>query len=80
MAVAANATLTDLNMNNNGLCGVNDFGQGTLNVEGLSKLADALKERTQLTCLDLGNNAIAGVNQRGMGVRSNAGIEALLVG
>ena len=56
-AVSSCATLTSLNLDNNAVCGINDFGQGTYTDAGLTALAEALRRRPQLTALNLSNNA-----------------------
>jgi Ran GTPase-activating protein (RanGAP) involved in mRNA processing and transport len=76
-AVSSCATLTSLNLDNNAVCGINDFGQGTYTDAGLTALAEALRRRPQLTALNLSNNALGGCNQRGVGPRTSRGVEVL---
>ena len=76
-AVSSCATLTSLNLDNNAVCGINDFGQGTYTDAGLKALAEALRGRPQLTALNLSNNALGGCNQRGVGPKTSRGVEVL---
>ena len=50
--LADNKTLTELDIASNEVCGVNSFGQGTFDAEGMSQLADNLSQ-CALRVLDL---------------------------
>jgi len=76
-AAVASTSLTALNVDNNAVCGVNDFGQGTFNTDGLEALGAALEAKQQLTKINLSNNALGGCTLRGTGIRTSEGIEVL---
>ena len=48
-ALAANGSLTSLNLSKNQLCGVTDWGSGTYTTEGITAIADALRVNGSLT-------------------------------
>ena len=48
-ALAANGSLTSLDLSNNQLCGVSKNGEGTFTTEGITAIADALRVNGSLT-------------------------------
>ena len=48
-ALAANGSLTSLNLSKNQQCGVTDWGSGTYTTEGITAIADALRVNGSLT-------------------------------
>eukprot|EP00900_Chrysochromulina_parva_P008724 jgi/Chrpa1/17853/Chrysochromulina_OHIO_Genome00008565-RA len=48
--------LTQLDLSNNQLCGLDRYGEGTYTAEGITAIADALRVNGGLTALDLSNN------------------------
>ena len=55
-ALAANGSLTSLNLAGNQLCGLDFRGNGTYTADGITAIADALRVNGSLTSLDLSNN------------------------
>ena len=55
-ALAANGSLTSLNLSSNQLCGLDNRGRGTYTEEGITAIADALRVDGGLTALDLSSN------------------------
>ena len=52
-ALAANGSLTSLNLGDNQLCGLDRFGRGTYTADGITAIADALRVNGALTECDL---------------------------
>ena len=48
--------LTSLNLFNNQLCGLDDYGIGTYTAEGITAISDAMRVNGLLTALDLSSN------------------------
>ena len=57
-ALAANGSLTSLDLSNNQLCGVTSWGSGTYTTEGITAIADALRVNGSLTALNLSSNEL----------------------
>merc|ERR1712146_633861 len=57
--VSATGSLTELYLQENQLCGVNRWCQGTYTAEGIIALADALKAAGSITWLDVRENGLA---------------------
>ena len=55
-ALAANGSLTSLDLAQNQLCGLDKYGDGTYTAEGITAFADAMRVNGGLTALDLSNN------------------------
>ena len=72
-----NTVLTDLNLANNQLCGIDVEGRGTHDAAGIIALAKALKVNAVLTNLNLADNQLCGVNWEGEGTYDATGITAL---
>lgn len=77
--LADNKTLTELDIASNEVCGVNSFGQGTFDAEGMSQLADNLSQ-CALRVLDLSGNFLTGLNGRSMGKFNNEAVARLASG
>jgi hypothetical protein len=43
--------LVDRSLDDNALCGVNEYGDGTYTAEGIIKIAEALKINTSITSI-----------------------------
>ena len=52
-ALAANGSLTSLNLGDNQLCGLDLYGDGTYTADGITAIADALRVNGALTECDL---------------------------
>ena len=76
-ALAANGSLTSLNLSSNQLCGLDYCGRGTYTAEGITAVADALRVNGSLTSLDLSNNALCGMATYGGGTYTAEGITAI---
>ena len=48
-ALKGNASLTSLNLADNELCGLDQYGQGTYTSEGIKAIADSLKGNASVT-------------------------------
>ena len=59
-ALAANGSLTSLDLSNNQLCGVTGW-YGTYTAEGITAIADALRVNGGLTSIDLSGNQLCGI-------------------
>jgi len=55
-ALAANGSLTSLNLSSNQLCGLDILKRGTYTAEGITAIADALRVNGSLIECDLSNN------------------------
>ena len=60
-ALAANGSLTSLNLGDNQLCGLDRFGRGTYTADGITAIADALRVNGSLTSINLSENKLCGV-------------------
>jgi hypothetical protein len=58
--VSVSGGLTSLNLSDNQLCGLDMWGNGTYNAEGITAIADALRVNGALTRVDVRCNSIAG--------------------
>ena len=83
-ALAANASLTKLNLSGNmisGIGGEHSDGSGALrgsfSVEGIQAIANALSKSKTIQSVDLSNNALAGLNLSGHGTFHAEGVEAI---
>ena len=59
-ALAANGSLTSIDLSSNQLCGLNWKGEGKYTTVGISAIADALRVNGALTALNLSSNWIGG--------------------
>ena len=66
-ALAANGSLTSLNLAQNQLCGLDEYGDGTYTAEGITAIADALRVNGALSSLDLSKNHLCGIHEYGNG-------------
>ena len=57
-ALAANGSLTSLNLGHNQLCGLDMYGRRTYTADGITAIADALRVNGSLTALDLSSNKL----------------------
>ena len=57
-ALAANGSLTSLNLSSNQLCGLDYSGSGTYTTEGITAVADALRVNGSLTVTNLMRNEL----------------------
>ena len=60
-ALAANGSLTSLNLGYNQLCGLDEEGRGTYTADGITAIADALRVNGSLTSINLSENKLCGV-------------------
>ena len=65
--------LTSLNLFNNQLCGLDDYGIGTYTAEGITAISDAMRVNGLLTALDLSSNYLTdeGVSADCEAIQSN---------
>ena len=75
-ALAANGSLTSLDLSNNELCGLTSWG-GTYTAEGITAIADALRVTGSLTALNLSSNHIGGHYRNGKMVHTPEGPKAV---
>ena len=75
--ISVNGSLTSLNLGNNQLCGLDQYGDGTYTAKGITAIADALCVSGSLTSLNLGNNQLCGLDQYGDGTYTAKGITAI---
>jgi len=66
-----------LDISNNQLSGLDEYGRGTYTAKGITAIADALRVNGGLTALDLCNNALCGVTYGGGGTYTAEGITAI---
>jgi hypothetical protein len=68
LGLAAHSSLTTINLSNNVLCGVDDWGKGTYTAEGLTVIADALRVNGGLTSINLSGNNLTnyGIDMTGL--------------
>jgi hypothetical protein len=59
--VSVKGGLTSINLSNNVLCGVDNWGQGTYTAEGITAIAHAMRVNGALMSLDLSSNQLCGV-------------------
>ena len=66
-----------MNLSENQLCGLDRWGDGTYNAEGITAIADALRVNASLTSLDVRSNFILGngASQLSSAVLGNTKIE-----
>ena len=56
--IGGNGSLTSLDLSNNQLCGVNEYGNETYNADGITAIADALRVNGSLTKMSLAWNTL----------------------
>ena len=73
-------TLSQLNLSNNQLCGVDVLGKGTYNAEGIKAIADALLVAGSLTELVAWDNNLGDEGEAALrkAVEGRAGFELML--
>jgi NLR family CARD domain-containing protein 3 len=49
-----------INLSENALCGIDRYGRGTYNADGIKAIADAIAVSASVTCLDVRYNSISG--------------------
>ena len=69
--------LTELDLSENEICGVNAFGIGKYTKEGLAAILEAATRCRTLTSLSLAENQICGISPQGSGVSRADGISAI---
>ena len=71
-ALAANGSLTSLNLGDNQLCGLDKYGDGTYSAEGITAIADALRVNGSLTSIDLSKNDLTNYGNDMAGIKQLA--------
>ena len=75
------ASLTQLDLAGNKLCGVDEYGNGTYDVTGIKAISDALRGSASLTSLNLSSNRLCSfwkdVYGRLQGTYDTTGIQAI---